>query len=485
LLRSEPIFRDIAEKLNPGKVLFGHSVTGFKDEGGHVLVNVESKDGDQTIYRAQYLVGADGGKTVGPILGIELQGPRNLRNIVSLHFEADLSQYWDDRTGIVHFADPELGLGMRSGSILPLGPTWGRHSEEWQMHFALKIDDPPMMRDEAVQRVRRILKLPNLKLEVLSLSTWNLERVLATEYQKGRVFIGGDAAHRHPPTTGLGLNTAVQDAHNLAWKLAYVLKGSAPPSLLNTYQTERQPIGKRNCDWALFTSRNHQIIATAIGLQDGQIDENKARFAEMFNEKSDIGRALKAQLQYVIDGQAIEFHAHDMDLGFSYGVGAFKPDNSKPLPADPRHQIYVPTTRPGHRLPHAMIDYKGELLSTHDLLGSSGNFLLITDRKGRPWIEAAGAATTRRNVGLNIAQIVEPLAGTYESEYVDVELSWAKVKEIREGGAVLIRPDGIVAWRCFVLDDPSQIDHAFETVLGFIKTGASMTNGIKSAGEFS
>ena len=348
------------------------------------------------------------------------------------------------------------------------------------MHFAVKVEDPTIPRDEAVQRVRGLLKLPDLKLEVLSFSTWTLECVLARKYQEGRVFIGGDAAHRHPPTTGLGLNTAVQDAHNLAWKLAYVLKGSASPSLLKTYETERQPIGKRNCEWALFTSRNHQVIAAAIGLQDGQAEANKARFTNMFDEESDTGRALKAQLQYVIDGQAIEFHAHDMDLGFSYPAGAIKQDNTNPPPSDPRRQIYVPTTRPGHRLPHAMIDYKGKLLSTHDLLGSSGNFLLITDRNGGPWIEVAKAATMMRNLGLNIAQIVEPLAGTNENEYVDIELSWGKVKEIRKGGAILVRPDGMVAWRSFDLEDPRQIDLAFETVLGFAKTkGVGETNGTK------
>lgn len=149
-------------------------------------------------YRSNYLVGADGGKTVGPKIGVEMEGPGGLRKIVSTHFKADLSVYWDDRTGIAHFCNPVMGAGMRSGSILPLGPTWGRYSEEWQMHFAINPEDPVFPRDEAVNRIRQLLNLPKLEIEVLSLSNWVLERVLASKYRQGRVFIGGDSAHRHP-----------------------------------------------------------------------------------------------------------------------------------------------------------------------------------------------------------------------------------------------------------------------------------------------
>lgn len=473
----EPIFRHYAEERNPGKVFFSHAVTSFEDQGSSVIVHVEAKDGTKKTYRTQYLVGADGGKTVGPALGIELDGPRNLRKIVSFHFKADCSQYWDDRTGIAHFADPERGAtGMRSGSMLALGPTWGRHSEEWQMHFAIKPDEEMFPEKEAAERVRSLLKLPDLKMEVLSLASWTLERVLARSYGKGRVFIGGDSAHRHPPTTGLGLNTAVQDAHNLAWKLAYVLDGRADPSLLETYESERLPIGKRNCDWALFTSKNHAIIGAAIGMQDGDTAANVARLTDMFDDNSDTGRAIKAQLQYIIDGQSIEFHAHSMDLGFTYQNGAIYPDGTEKLQEDPRRQIYTPTTRPGSRLPHAMIDKEGELVSTHDLLGSSGNFLLITDRAGIPWVEAVKAATASRKIGLNAAVVVEPLEGALEGEYVDTDRNWARVKEIKKGGAVLVRPDGMVAWRALKPGDVGAVGHALDVILGGKRTGS--VNGV-------
>ncbi|KAH9207920.1 hypothetical protein DL95DRAFT_468235 [Leptodontidium sp. 2 PMI_412] len=297
LLRSEPIFRAFAEKANEGRVLFNHTVTDFEDEGEHVIVHVRDDDcdGKESTYRAKYLFGADGGKTVGPKLGIEMIGTKQLRQVVSFHFKADLSEYWDDRTTITHFANPEGGALFRSGSMLALGPTWGRFSEEWQIHF-------------------------NLDLEVLHVNTWVLDAIYVAEYQRGRIFIGGDSAHRHPPTTGLGLNTAVQDAQNFAWKVAAVLQGKASPDLMSTYDAERRPIVKRNAEWALFTWRRHGILGAA------KVEANRKHFTNLFDENSETGRAGLASIQHVIDGQVLEFGAHDMDLGFYYPEGSLVPD---------------------------------------------------------------------------------------------------------------------------------------------------------------
>ncbi|KIY01274.1 uncharacterized protein Z520_02826 [Fonsecaea multimorphosa CBS 102226] len=477
LLRSEPILRDFAEKRNPGKLLFHHNVRDFEENEDSVLVHVTDKDGKEQVYRAKYLVGADGGKTIGPKIGVEMEGPKGLRKVVSTHFKADLSKYWDDRTGITHFCNPSLGLGMRSGSMLPLGPTWGRFSEEWQMHFAIGADEPTFPREEAVSRIRQLLKLPDLELEVLSLSNWVLERVLATKYQQGRVFIGGDSAHRHPPTTGLGLNTAVQDAQNLAWKLAFVLQGKASSKLLDTYEQERRPIGKINCDWALFTSRRHHVIGKAIGLEEGKPEVNEAHFTEMFDPDSEIGKASRAYLQYVVDGQRVEHHAHEMDLGFVYPQGSFVPDGSLAPPRDPLHQRYTPTTRPGHRLPHAWLNMKGKMYSTHDLVGPEGNFLLITDRDGVEWVQAARKAAKARSLRLNVAQVVQPLDKPSDEEYVDLEQHWAEVKGIGAKGAILVRPDNIVAWRSPGPGSEQDIGHAFDQVLG--KNASLTVNGSK------
>src|SRR5262249_51090068 len=160
-------------------------------------------------------------------------------------------------------------------------------------------------------RVRALLKLPNLDIKVLRISHWILERVLANKYSEGCIFLAGDAAHRRPPTTGLGLNTSIEDSLNLAWKLALVLKKQVGTEILDTYESERRPIGRRNCDWGLFTFQNSNVINAAVGLVPGEEEANKLSMAQLF-EESEIGRSRRAQVALIIDSQCIEFSAHDL-----------------------------------------------------------------------------------------------------------------------------------------------------------------------------
>lgn len=437
---------------------------------------MQSKDGTKSTYRAKYLFGADGGKTVGPKLGIEMDGPKNMRQATSVHFKADLSQYWDESTCIVHFASPENGRGSKTGSMLPLGPTWGRHCEEWQAHFFTPIGEPPFSKEHAVSRLRELLKLPDLQVEVIGTSNWVLERVLARKYGAGRIFLGGDATHRHPPTTGLGLNTAVQDAHNIAWKLSYVLNGTASPNMLESYEIERRHIGKRNCDWALFTSKRHAVINAALGLLEGQAEANTVHLTSMFNPYSEIGRAGRAVLKYVIDGQSIEVSAHEMDLGFFYPEGNLVSDGTDAPLEDPTHQKYTPTTRPGHRLPHVWLEHLGGIISTHDLVGTKGDFLLITDYHGQSWVDAAMQAVKANGVKLRVALIRPPYKGVKTGDYVDFDEHWSQVRGIKDGGAILVRPDTIVGWRSLGPGNSDDISTAFDVILG--KTTSSKVSNV-------
>src|SRR5690606_25480679 len=121
-------------------------------------------------------------------------------------------------------------------------------------------DDPAQFdQDTIIPRLRTLLKLPDLEMEIMRMNNWQVQGVLARRFREGRIFLAGDAAHRHHPTTGLGLNSAIQDAHNLAWKLAMVLKEQADDSLLDSYETERRYVTGRNVEWALFAFQNHQV----------------------------------------------------------------------------------------------------------------------------------------------------------------------------------------------------------------------------------
>src|SRR5690606_16843376 len=310
-------------------------------------------------------------------------------DMVSTHFTADLSQYWEDDVLITWLVNPEGAGSWHSGAMAAMGPTWGKHSEEFVIHFTFRPDDPARFDEEAiVPRLRELLKLPDLEPQVHKVSHWILEGVLADRYQVGRIFLAGDAAHRHPPTTGLGLNTAIQDAHNLVWKLAAVLKGDAAPALLDTYEPERRLVGMRNVDWAMFTFLNHMVIDAGIGLSPEQPLELRTQvFRDLFSD-TPMGETRRARAFEVANTQRTEFQAHDLEIGFAYHDGAVFPDGSEAPPRDPMGSVYYPTSRPGHRLPHAWLEHHGERVSTHDLGAPDTAFVLITGGQGENWASA-------------------------------------------------------------------------------------------------
>lgn len=482
LLRLEPIFRKLAEDRNPGKVLFNHQVTDFVDDGNSVLVTVLDPDGKETKYRCQYLVGADGGRFVGPKLGVVMEGPKGIADMVSIHFSADLSEYWDDRYFACHFINGSCGTVFESGAIVPLGPTWGRHSEEWVFHFGFDLNDENRFAEEnLLPRVRKLLKIPDLQVKVHKISHWVLERVLANKYSEGRVFLAGDAAHRRPPTTGLGLNTCIDDALNLAWKLALVIKEKATAELLSTYEIERRPVGRRNCDWGLFTFKNSNVVNAAIGLVPGQESGNKLSFDQLF-EDSAIGRTRRAQVALMIDSQCIEFSAHDIELGFSYPEGFVVPDGTDAPESDPFGQIYVPTTRPGHRLPHAWLEKNDALISTHDLVGSGIVFLLITDAYGSEWVSTAEECASTYDIEIKTVRI--DMHSSLVKDVRDHDEQWEMVKELKRGGALLVRPDNFVAWRSKLASQNggAELANAMRDLMKMART-KGMRNGVAAVNE--
>lgn len=415
------------------------------DEGHSVMVTVQDQRGTETKYRCQYLIGADGGRFAGPKIGAVMEGPKGIADMVSIYFKADLSDYWDDRFFACHFINGSCATVFESGALVPLGPKWGRHSEEWVIHFGFDLeDDSRFDEDELIPRVRNLLKLPDLDMKILKTSHWILESVLANKYSEGRVFLAGDAAHRRPPTTGLGLNTSIEDALNLAWKLALVIKKKIGSEILNTYESERRPVGRRNCDWGLFTFKNSNVINAAVGLVTGQTEANRSSLAQLF-EDSEIGRSRRAQVALIVDSQCIEFSAHDIELGFHYNQGFHVPDGSDTPESDPFGQIYVPTTRPGHRLPHAWVERNDSVISTHDLVGSDLGFLVITDSYGSDWVSTAKQCASAYNIQISIAQVGP--RGHKSTDVIDYDEQWEKVKCLKRGGALLIRPDNFVAWR--------------------------------------
>ncbi len=443
LIRLEPIIREFAEKSPRAKVLFSHELVGFEQDDKGVTSAIKNlKTGETFTVRSQYLVGADRGRTIGPQIGVELQGPTNLVDMVSTHFTADLSKHITDDAPLIRwFINPEGGGGWGSGAMVSMGPThFDRRSEEWVFHFAFRPGDPDFDETLIVPRIRALLKLPDLDIKVHKVSHWLVESILASKYRGGRCVVIGDAAHRHPPTTGLGLNSGIQDAHNLAWKLAALVNGKAGDALLDSYEQERRPVAERNTKWALFTFMNHFVTDAGFGLIPGAPPEMQVAAFQTLMSDSFEGEWARARMHEVLMTQRMEFQAHDMELGFQYEGNAVVPDGSAPIPRAAMGDVYTPSTRPGHRLAHGWLDKDGEKVSTHDLCGR-GHFSLFTGTLGAPWAEAARAAAEQCGVKIDVHQV--GAAG----HYADTDGAWARLKQIGEDGAILVRPDTHVGWR--------------------------------------
>ena len=215
------------------------------------MVDLES--GDELTVRCQYLVAADAGKTARPLLGVGFASDAMNVKFTATWITADLSQYIPHDDAVMHILyHPEVP--QRFGGLLTLGPTnWNRHSEEWAVGF---VPDPtrPETDEALTEELREYLRI-DTPFTVNKITRWEFDSAIAETFSVGRVFFIGDAAHQHPPTAGIGLNSGIQDAHNLAWKLALVLNGNAAPSLLDSYETERRPVVERNTEWAFLTAK--------------------------------------------------------------------------------------------------------------------------------------------------------------------------------------------------------------------------------------
>ncbi|GAB3258996.1 FAD-dependent monooxygenase [Kineosporia babensis] len=444
--RLEPILREHAERRSPGAVRFRHEMKSFRDEGDRIVAQIfDATTGETSTVEAQYMIAADGGRGVGAAVGVQMHGRPSQLNVTTAYFTADLSPWWREGTLITHLLNPYNP--EMSTNLIEMGPTWGKHCEEWVLHFP--PGDPVQVdQTKVVPRIREVLGLPELVVDLHHVTNWTLESLMADRYRVGRVLLAGDAVHRQPPTVGLGLNTGIQDAHNLAWKLAAVLSGQADDSLLDTYEAERLPIGRQNVAWAVSAASHHQALLEAIGLGHRTPQHLRAANFDAYFDTSPMGETVRARAREMFATHRGGCQAHDMELGFSYEDGALTPDGTPEPARAPLRDVYHPVTRPGHVLPHAWIERDGKRLSTLDLPGPETTLVLITGPEG----EAAwrrSAARTGQTFGVDIV-----VAGIGEgAEFADVEGRWAKLRQMSGTGAVLVRPDQHIAWRCPDLPD--------------------------------
>ena len=284
----------------------------------------------------------------------------------------------------------------------------------------------------------------------------------ATHLQSGRVFCVGDAVHRHPPSNGLGSNTSVQDSYNLAWKLAGVLRGYAAPSLLDSYSAERAPVAERIVKRANRSSREFVDLFVALGLTSARTEEEMVAAIEERKANTPAGAAKRAALVKAMELKNYEFNAHGVELGQVYASGAVVPDGTtRPAPTRDPDLYFEPSTAPGSHLPHAWVGDAMTRLATMDL-APYDRFTLLTGIAGEAWADAVERVAAELGVPLQAVVIGpgRPVTDLYDD--------WARLREVEEGGALLVRPDKHVAWRAHSLpEDPHGALHdALARVLG-------------------
>ena len=433
------------------------------NDGVHVLVRDRLTGTHYTIH-AQYAIGADGARSkVAEDVELPMEGRMGKDGSINIHCRMDLSRWCENRESSLYWVlQPGASVGGIGLGLVRMVRPWN----EWLVTWGYDInEDPPHLDDAEAERiVRQLVGDDEIDIEILDHSLWTVNEVYATRNTAGRVFCAGDAVHRHPPSNGLGSNTSIQDSFNLAWKLAYVLKGWAGTPLLDSYNDERVPVGRQIVLRANKSIDEFGGILDALGIDSRDDTETMQQQIATRKDATAEGEQRRQALREAFQQKNYEFNCHGVEMGQRYESGAIATDGT-PWPAfqrDPELYFHA-TSHPGARLPHAWLgiaDPTADRISTLDLCGH-GEFTVLTGINGSGWIQAARQVATEFGIPVNASRL--GAGGDYEDLYGD----WARAREIDDDGVLLIRPDHHVAWRSPGLtDDPlASLRDALGTVL--------------------
>ena len=428
-----------------GTVRFGHEVKSVEEKGDAVEVDVASRDGQKTL-SCDWLIGADGaGSAVRRSVGIEMDGPKSIARFMTIYFEVDIDKYRAGRRALLYW----IGGSEVRGVFI----SFDEVGRSWAMLVPIgDLSEGQFTDAEATHIIRKAIGDADADVNLKSVGHWNMSAQVAQHYRKGRVILAGDAAHRFPPTGGLGMNTGIQDAHNLVWKLAAVIEGTADEALLNSYEQERRPIAQRNTDQSVSNLMKMAEIDQALGIPTlapidasagaGPIAAFPPERMGIDGDSAEAG-ARRAAVQDAIDNQAEHFaQGAGIDLGFVYTEGVVAPDGSAP-PSSEDKISYRPDAHPGGRLPFSAPD--GSFArSTLAAVKPAGITLFARDRR---WSAIAKEASAKAAVPVAIV--------LFGGEHTDFGPNAADLIGVGPEGAAAVRPDGHVLARLADLSDAS------------------------------
>ncbi|KAL8850360.1 MAG: hypothetical protein Q9221_004680 [Calogaya cf. arnoldii] len=449
----EPILLRIATQ-NGFQLRWDTRLVKFEQEEGTGFVRSLIEDGvtgQQFTVVSRYLCGADGGRsTVANNLKIPFNVTPGGGLALNVLCEADLTTLLLHSQGLIHVLfrpdkpQPDFCMFAIARSVKPF--------TEWVFVLLCKpgITKVTASEEEIVAHVRELIGDPSIQVKLKQISHWKVNESYAEIYSRGNIFCLGDAVHRHPPFNGLGSNTCIQDAYNLAWKIAYVLKGKAGASLLESFTRERQPVGQRVVKRANDTGRMHAKLLQLMGVPEPDL-QKKRQILGRFKDDSEQGAMMRAAFRDLIEDLDQERHGLGCEMNQLYQSRAIYAEDetvAAPVFQGPEAELhYSESTFPGSRLPHAWLRAPntfgpGEsMLSTHDLAGK-GRFTLFTGLGGKAgWKKAADEVVQSLGVQVAVYSI------GWRQDYEDVFFAWEKKRGVAEKGAVLVRPDRTVAWR--------------------------------------
>lgn len=398
----EPILRTRAVELG-ADIRYGTDLASFQSDGDGVSATIKDREsGQERTVRAQYLIAADGSRSSSrEALGIAMRGRGVFSNSITIYFRANTAPLLRDRRlSVIYVYNSSLRGFFRLEKPFDSG-FLAVNSVGEPSNPITDIVGEWVTEQRCTELVRTAIGVPDIPVKIENVLAWRATADVAERFQQGRVFLVGDAAHVMPPNGGFGGNTGVQDAHNLAWKLALVLKGMAGPGLLSTYELERRPAARLTVEQAYsrYVTRSAPYLGTD-------------------------------KIEPIVDDLNVE-------LGYRYHSPAIQSEdpNDRAIHENPRQS----QGRPGARAPHVFLTRNGDRISTLDLFGK--NFVLLAGPDGATWCEGARDAAKQLKVAIDAYRI--DAAG----DVIDADRRFAGAYGITPGGAVLVRPDGFVAWR--------------------------------------
>lgn len=425
-------------------LLRGVESDGFVENSEGVLADLLFIDSDTQVQaQAKYVVAADGANSrIRSALDIGLEGPEALQHNMMIHFEADLRPFVSDRPGILHFLfDPDC-----SGVLIAYdqGRNWVL------MHPFNPVTTQADSFDDATCKalIEQAVGAPVSNITVKNAGAWIMCAQVATAYRKDRMFLAGDAAHRFPPTGGLGLNTGIGDAQNIAWKIAAVENGWAAPALLDSYEAERRPIALINSEQSLENAgKLFELFGALYGSDPAQ---TRAHFDTVCADP--LGTTALAP---AVEMQRPHFDSLNLQLGYRYNSGAILDAAPMTPSADLDISAYVPSYETGASFPHHWIAQDGVRQSILSLLSATG-FTLVAGPGGQAWREAAG----KQGIPTSVLVMGE--------SFDNLQFDWVEQTGLATEGALLLRPDAHIACRIEKMptDATAHLEGIFRHILG-------------------